>query len=158
MDKSMVLNLLVFTILLTLLCPKTDCYWPPHRPTPTEDPFTSFCNTQFQLANRACALVTFSSVGLPHHHHRHRHHHGHGHHHNHHDHDKQEVHQHLMHTETENALVEEECCRWLKEVDNDCACSVFVHLPTFLAKPPHNYSLVVNDECEVSFQCSPRLA
>ncbi|CAA0816722.1 Tetratricopeptide repeat (TPR)-like superfamily protein [Striga hermonthica] len=147
-------NLLIFTILLMimLLHPKsTDCLWMPRHPqipsvyppNPLQDPSTPLCNNQFTLANRACALVPYRSVGPPsppvHHHHT----------------------AHRRHKRHDNGMVtpvEEECCRWLKEVDNVCACNVLTHLPIFLSKLTHNYTIVVNYECEVTFECGSRSA
>lgn len=49
--------------------------------------------------------------------------------------------------------VEEDCCRWLKEVDAVCVCDVLLRLPTFLVKPRHAYSLAIGDECNVTYNC-----
>ncbi|CAN1130812.1 hypothetical protein LINPERPRIM_LOCUS13440 [Linum perenne] len=52
---------------------------------------------------------------------------------------------------------EENCCRWLKEMDSECVCDVLVRLPPFLAKPSHVYSVHVYDGCVVTFSCSGRI-
>lgn len=51
---------------------------------------------------------------------------------------------------------EENCCRWLKELDNECVCDVLLHLPNFLARPIHKYSVIVGDACSVSYTCGGR--
>ncbi|CAN0890157.1 hypothetical protein LINGRAHAP2_LOCUS16288 [Linum grandiflorum] len=52
---------------------------------------------------------------------------------------------------------EENCCRWLKEMDSECVCDVLVRLPPFLAKPSHVYSVHVYDGCIITFSCSGRI-
>ncbi|GER55310.1 1-phosphatidylinositol-4-phosphate 5-kinases [Striga asiatica] len=153
MNKPNAQKLLIFTIILMLLHPKsTNCLWMPrrpqvpsvYRPNPLQDPSTPLCNNQFTLANHACAPVPYRSVRPPspsgHHHHHaaHRHHRRHG--------------------NSTVTPVEEECCRWLKEVDNLCVCNVLTHLPIFLSKLAHNYTVVVDYECEVTFECGLRSA
>ncbi|KAK4376286.1 hypothetical protein RND71_006963 [Anisodus tanguticus] len=49
---------------------------------------------------------------------------------------------------------EEECCRWMKLVDNECVCALLAYLPTFLARPVHQYTTVVDPSCSVTFMCS----
>ncbi|XP_058197466.1 uncharacterized protein LOC131313266 isoform X2 [Rhododendron vialii] len=87
-------------------------------------------------------------------HHRHRHddddgddHHRHHHHHHHHHH----RHRHSQGRRASDA--EDDCCTMLNEVDAVCVCSLLLRLPLFLSKPEHNYSVIVNDECEVTFEC-----
>ncbi|KAK6788419.1 hypothetical protein RDI58_016944 [Solanum bulbocastanum] len=48
---------------------------------------------------------------------------------------------------------EEECCRWMKAVDSKCVCSLLVHLPTFLARPIHQYTTLAHATCSVTFTC-----
>ncbi|GAA0175695.1 hypothetical protein LIER_28818 [Lithospermum erythrorhizon] len=53
--------------------------------------------------------------------------------------------------------VEQECCRWLKAVDTECVCDLLVHLPTFLSRPVHEYSVIVDETCNVTFACPSRI-
>ncbi|XP_031100177.1 uncharacterized protein LOC116004325 [Ipomoea triloba] len=53
--------------------------------------------------------------------------------------------------------VQQDCCRWLKEVDDECVCDLLVHLPPFLSRPLHRYTVRVDDTCTVTFQCGSRL-
>uniref|UniRef100_A0A6N2MD81 Uncharacterized protein n=1 Tax=Salix viminalis TaxID=40686 RepID=A0A6N2MD81_SALVM len=48
---------------------------------------------------------------------------------------------------------EENCCRWLNDVDAECVCELLVHLPPFLSKPPHEYTVKIDDSCTVSYSC-----
>ncbi|KAK2363629.1 hypothetical protein QL285_088589 [Trifolium repens] len=48
---------------------------------------------------------------------------------------------------------EENCCRWAKEVDNQCVCELLVRLPPFLVRPPHKYTLTIGEDCEVTYSC-----
>ncbi|XP_049411970.1 pectinesterase inhibitor 10-like [Solanum stenotomum] len=48
---------------------------------------------------------------------------------------------------------EEECCRWMKAVDSECVCSLLTHLPTFLARPIHQYTTLAHATCSVTFTC-----
>ncbi|XP_058076416.1 uncharacterized protein LOC131225005 [Magnolia sinica] len=42
----------------------------------------------------------------------------------------------------------ENCCRWLKELDDVCVCSVFSRLPLFLTTPDHTYTVEVGGKCK----------
>lgn len=134
-----------------------------YRPAPAL-PFPSFpalrplCLSQFALVNHACSMLPYSPLPPPAppspptppapaqppcppktghrhgHHHRHRH--------------------------TSSAPVSaaaEECCRWLKEVDTQCVCDLLVRLPIFLAKPSHDYTVNVSEDCSVTYQCPGRV-
>ncbi|CAL1362029.1 unnamed protein product [Linum trigynum] len=70
-----------------------------------------------------------------------RHRHGRGHHHHH----------------RTPSPAEQNCCRWLKELDGECVCDVLVRLPPFLAKPSHKYTLYVNGACVITYSCSGRI-
>lgn len=150
MDRAVTLQLLV-TLVLLVLYPKAESIWVPNHPLPPIN-LPPLCASQFALANRACAVLPYTPVPPPsppsppspegpesRHHHRH----GHGHRHSRH-----------RHRETH---AEEDCCRWLKEVDDVCVCELLVHLPPFLTRPVHNYTVVVDDSCEVTFACGSRL-
>ncbi|KAB2003444.1 hypothetical protein ES319_D11G132200v1 [Gossypium barbadense] len=58
------------------------------------------------------------------------------------------------HRETE---MQSYCCQWLKQVDTECVCDVLVHLPTFLSRPNHQYTVVVDDTCTVNYSCGGRI-
>ncbi|KAI3460864.1 hypothetical protein Pfo_017527 [Paulownia fortunei] len=142
MDRAITLKLLA-SIVLLILYPKAESQWFPRRPTPPINP-APLCATQLALVNRACSMLPCTPVPPPsppsppspdgpdsRHHHRHGHGHGHGH----------------------ETPAEEECCRWLKEVDSLCVCDLLVHLPPFLTRPVHNYTIVVDYVCDVTFEC-----
>lgn len=123
---------------------------------------TPLCATQFALVNHACTFLPYSPMPPPapfgppgppsplellepedpewQHHHRHRHNHHH--------------HGHKPHNPTP---IEMDCCRWLREVDNVCVCDLLVHLPAFLARPAHEYTVVVTDACNITYSCSGRV-
>ncbi|XP_058197465.1 uncharacterized protein LOC131313266 isoform X1 [Rhododendron vialii] len=72
-------------------------------------------------------------------------------HHNHHHHHRHHRHRHRQgHSASD---VEDECCRWLKEVDDECVCGLLLRLPPYLSKLEHDYTVIVNDDCEVTFEC-----
>ncbi|KAI4297574.1 hypothetical protein L6164_037459 [Bauhinia variegata] len=48
---------------------------------------------------------------------------------------------------------EDKCCRWVKEVDSQCVCEILIHLPSFLARPLHQYTVKVGELCEVTYSC-----
>lgn len=139
-----------FAGFLLLLVPKLEGQvLPPVVPRP-------LCASQFALASYACSLIPFTPLppqppsppsppdflGHSHgrgHSHRHRHRHGHGHGHGRHE-----------------TPAEESCCRWLKQLDSQCVCDLLVHLPNFLSRPAHEYTVIVGDACEVNFSCEGR--
>ncbi|RAL47945.1 hypothetical protein DM860_015732 [Cuscuta australis] len=53
----------------------------------------------------------------------------------------------------ESTPEEEICCRWLREVDDECVCQLLAQLPAFLSKPVHQYSVIVGEACNENFQC-----
>ncbi|KAG5051838.1 hypothetical protein JHK87_004036 [Glycine soja] len=40
---------------------------------------------------------------------------------------------------------EENCCRWAKEMDNQCVCEFLLLLPPFLTRPLHQYSISIGE-------------
>ncbi|XP_022760029.1 uncharacterized protein LOC111306422 [Durio zibethinus] len=114
------------------------------------------CASQFALVNYVCAMVPLVPLppATPHpalpsppppelgrrNGHRQGHRHGHRHRHGHH--------------ETHDQYY---CCQWLKQVDTECVCDILVHLPPFLSRPNHQYTVVVDDTCNVTFSCGGRL-
>ncbi|XP_010039258.2 proline-rich protein 13 [Eucalyptus grandis] len=146
---------------------------PPQRPQP-------LCASQFALVNHACSMIMPKPAPPPAppsppltppgplppppcpddesqrgHGHGHGHHNrtcqehrrGHGHHHR---------HQHGRHGD-EPSPAEQDCCKWLKEVDSECVCDLLVRLPSFLTRPIHVYTVTVPDLCNVTFFCGGRL-
>ncbi|XWS46793.1 hypothetical protein CRYUN_Cryun14cG0098700 [Craigia yunnanensis] len=115
------------------------------------------CATQLALLNNACAKVplvplpppsTTTPPALPsplppesgnRNGHRHGHRHGHGHRH-----------------ERQETPEQRSCCRWLKAVDVDCVCNILVHLPAFLSRPNHRYTVVVDETCSFTYSCGGR--
>ncbi|KAJ6973088.1 hypothetical protein NC653_033428 [Populus alba x Populus x berolinensis] len=49
--------------------------------------------------------------------------------------------------------LEENCCRWLSDVDPECVCELLVRLPPFLSKQHHEYTVKIDDTCSVSYSC-----
>lgn len=158
MDKiknSLALKLLA-TIIILLSCQPKEAkpQWSFPRPQITPRPL---CATQFALVNSACSMLPYMQVPPPsppsppappvsHHHYRLRH--SRRHRHSHHRHEP---------ASSGGSPVEETCCRWLKEIDSVCVCELLVYLPSFLTRPVHNYTVAVEDLCEVNFQCGSRL-
>ncbi|XP_010524012.1 PREDICTED: pleckstrin homology-like domain family A member 1 [Tarenaya hassleriana] len=79
-----------------------------------------------------------------HHHSSHKHHH-----HGHHRHKARKV-------EYKESFAEAECCKWLKQMDNECVCDLLLHLPPLLARPVHDYTVFVDESCIVTFSCGGR--
>ncbi|XP_023765228.1 uncharacterized protein LOC111913756 [Lactuca sativa] len=72
---------------------------------------------------------------------RHDHHHNHGHSH----------HRHRM------SPVEQQCCKWLAQVDDECVCELLGRLPPFLARPVHEYTVRVAGSCNTTYTCGAQL-
>ncbi|KAG6429153.1 hypothetical protein SASPL_107195 [Salvia splendens] len=141
----MAMKLLAATILIVSLS-TSQAHWHPRRPTP-------LCVSQLAIVNRACGRLPYARVNPPslpspparegegevesghHHHHHHR-----------------QPREGYVETAQEG-----ECCRWVKEVDTECVCDLLVHLPPFMTRPLHEYKVIVDDSCEVSFSCASRL-
>lgn len=153
MEASKVQTLAFFVVLLLVLLPEgSDCE--PIRSLPPPRPL---CSSQYVLVNYACSMLPYSprqsvlgSIASPspeageHKEHDHKHGHGHGHRHRHRG----------RHQETPQ---ERECCRWLREMNVECVCDLLVHLPSFLTKPFHNYTVIVDETCAITFPCAGRL-
>ncbi|TYI49000.1 hypothetical protein E1A91_D12G005400v1 [Gossypium mustelinum] len=105
------------------------------------------CKSQIALVNFACAMVPVLPMPQPPpppadgngHRHRHRRRHRHR-------------HRHGSHETPEQRY----CCEWLRQMDTLCVCEILYHLPPFLWKPNHKYTVVVDDECSVTFLCEGR--
>eukprot|EP00258_Populus_trichocarpa_P024101 XP_024440120.1 uncharacterized protein LOC18105302 [Populus trichocarpa] len=57
------------------------------------------------------------------------------------------------HGHNHGGMLEQNCCRWLSDVDPECVCELLVRLPPFLSKPHHEYTVKINDSCSVSYSC-----
>ncbi|KAE8686140.1 hypothetical protein F3Y22_tig00111084pilonHSYRG00043 [Hibiscus syriacus] len=103
------------------------------------------CRSQIALVNFACAMVPILPMpqsedgdeGSGSHRHRHRHRH---------------KHKHGVHERPEQRY----CCQWLKQIDSLCVCEILVHLPPFLWKLNHKYTVVVDEKCSVTYLCQGR--
>ncbi|CAK7350983.1 unnamed protein product [Dovyalis caffra] len=50
--------------------------------------------------------------------------------------------------------IEEDCCKWLEALDIECVCGLLHnHLPVFLSKPAHEYTLYVSGSCNITYAC-----
>ncbi|KAG9134015.1 hypothetical protein Leryth_004715 [Lithospermum erythrorhizon] len=153
MEKAKILKLVVLLAFLMLVFADP--------PAPSEDYSTRpLCQSQFMLVNHACATIPFNPVPVPvpstpeqpgrplppspaHpdiYMHRHR---------NHRRHEKRDLYA--------ESPAERECCRWLNTVDDECICDILVHLPTFLSRPVHEYTVTLTETCRVTFSCPSRV-
>ncbi|KAL2504186.1 Uncharacterized protein Adt_16246 [Abeliophyllum distichum] len=144
MNRAITLKFILFAVLLVLY-PGTESQWV-RRPPPLPINPHPLCASQYALVNHACATLPFTPIPPPSllssspsdgSIHRHRHRHGH------------------RHTRGghKEARGEHDCCRWLRELDSICVCDLLVHLPPFLSRPIHNYTIIVDESCDVTFQC-----
>ncbi|XP_008368867.4 uncharacterized protein LOC126614191 [Malus sylvestris] len=158
MERVKILTLTLFAAsLLFLPKMKAQHLFPPARP---------LCASQFALANYACSMLPFTPTPPPtppspppsppdddegqeeDHGHDHGHSHGHGHNHGH-----RHVHHRHRHHDHQAIPAEDNCCKWLNQLDNECVCELLVHLPNFLIRPAHAYSVAVGETCTVSYTC-----
>ncbi|CAL1362027.1 unnamed protein product [Linum trigynum] len=51
---------------------------------------------------------------------------------------------------------EANCCKWVGAVDNECVCELLFRLPTFLARPIHEYTIIVSEWCKITYTCGGR--
>ncbi|KAF2594165.1 hypothetical protein F2Q70_00044302 [Brassica cretica] len=79
------------------------------------------------------------------------------HHDNNHNHRRHHHHHHHHQRHREETFAQQECCKWLKQMDNECVCDLLVRLPPLLAKPAHNYTVFVDESCIVTYTCGGRL-
>ena len=123
-----------------------------------------FCRSQFNLANEACSLRTFSgpnpvqplrlhsngsssaSYELQADHHDHGHH---GHEREHTAHSRRHG---LGHGGGRDPY-DTACCRRLMGIDNACICQAMSFLPVFMSKVKHAIKLSPVPGCDVSFEC-----
>ncbi|KAJ0947292.1 putative bifunctional inhibitor/plant lipid transfer protein/seed storage helical domain superfamily [Helianthus annuus] len=85
----------------------------------------------------------------------HVHKHGHGHGHHRHDHHKHRVRGH--HHKHKMSPVEQQCCKWLAQVDDECVCELLGRLPPFLVRPIHEYTVRVAGSCNTTYSCGAQL-
>ncbi|CAI0395317.1 unnamed protein product [Linum tenue] len=51
---------------------------------------------------------------------------------------------------------EANCCKWVGAVDDECVCELLFRLPTFLARPIHEYTIIVSEWCKITYTCGGR--
>jgi len=162
-----IFNLITVALTLLALVPKTESQIrPPVIPIPKGP--RPLCASQFALVNYACSRLPFIPVVPPdsrpspdhedddhrdrHHNHSRRHNRRHEHdreHRHEHDHEHRHEHDHRRHQTPE----EDNCCRWAKEVDDQCVCQLLGRLPPFLIKPVHQYTLNIGEGCDITYSC-----
>ncbi|RAL47927.1 hypothetical protein DM860_015714 [Cuscuta australis] len=134
---------LFFLVLVLLLGPPSTLAVEGHWRRPPPAPM---CASQITLVNHACSFLMLNPrspppSALPHHpvqrHHLPHHHHHHP----------------PPHHVRRHSPEEEICCRWLKEVDDQCVCDMLVNLPPFLARPLHQFTVRVGDSCHQTYRC-----
>ncbi|GMI69371.1 hypothetical protein HRI_000606400 [Hibiscus trionum] len=104
------------------------------------------CRSQIALVNFACAMVPILPMPPPppppvdgdEHGRSHRH-----------KHRRRHRHRHRIHETPEQRY----CCEWLRQIDPVCVCEILLHLPPFLWKPNHKYTVVVDENCSVTYAC-----
>lgn len=147
------LLLFLFSMFLVVLPNDLVPQWPDvQKLSPPGRRRPPLCSNLFALANYACAMVPFrpalpSPPATPElgYHRNERSPHGHMHSRHNHTHRYQET--------SEQSY----CCLWLKQVDTECVCDILVRLPIFLSKPVHQYSVVVDETCTVTYSCEGRV-
>ncbi|KAL5796756.1 hypothetical protein ACOSQ2_001576 [Xanthoceras sorbifolium] len=162
MNRIKIHSLALLMVILALL-PETQSQRPRPMPIPTVPlvPPGPLCASQLTLVNYACSMLP-SSPALPMSHpsppsppslpslpddgYDSRHIHG-----------CEQGHGHRHRNGRQATREQENCCRWLREVDNECVCDLLVHLPLFLSKPIHAYTVHVDASCNVTFTCGGRL-
>ncbi|KAJ7972822.1 Bifunctional inhibitor/plant lipid transfer protein/seed storage helical domain containing protein [Quillaja saponaria] len=160
MERFKILNLITLSVAFVAFVPNIESLFGPPMPPIAPRPL---CASQIALANYACAMIPYTPVPPPsppsnsptppppedsegnRHHHEHGHGHGHGHAHS---------HSHRHRHRAPPSPVEDNCCRWAREVDNQCVCEILVHLPSFLSRPIHSYILSVGGFCNVTYTCA----
>lgn len=145
MNRAIALKFILCSVLLVLY-PRTESQWAPRSP-PLPVNLPPLCASQYALVNHACSTLPFTPLPPPprlssfsqsnHSSHRHRHRHEHR-------------HTRKGHKEERG---EHDCCRWFRELDSVCVCHLLVRLPRFLTRPVHNYTVIVDETCDVTFQC-----
>ncbi|KZV43096.1 hypothetical protein F511_04488 [Dorcoceras hygrometricum] len=125
--------------MLSMHYPKAESQWIPLPPKSVGP--TPLCSSQLALVSHACTLVVYTPASPPT--------------------ASVETLRHHEHNQSSQGLVEgspaeTECCRWLKELDDVCVCDLLVHLPQFLTKPVHSYTIAIDNTCDVTFSCGSK--
>lgn len=143
MDIHNIPKIVLIAVFLVLHPSGSRSQWVNNQPSP-------LCPSQFALVNHACLSLPVLPMPPPspplslppppppspserRHRHRHGRHHGH-----------------------QETLVEENCCRWMKQIDSECVCDLLVHLPPFLSRPVHQYTVMIDPSCNITFECGSR--
>ncbi|XP_055813299.1 uncharacterized protein LOC129882843 [Solanum dulcamara] len=149
MDIHSIPKIVLIVVLFLVVHPSgSRSQWVTNQPSP-------LCPSQFALVNHACSLLPFVPVSPPsppsspsllvapppppspperRHRHRHDRHHGH-----------------------RESSAEENCCRWMRQVDSECVCDLLIRLPLFLSRPVHQYTIMVDPACNITFECGSRV-
>ncbi|CAK7348178.1 unnamed protein product [Dovyalis caffra] len=141
MGRVKILALALFVASLLLEQPATEA-----NPAPTQHPL---CVSQYSLVNYACSgirgtpLPNYSLTSDDDHDGGHGHGHGHSHRHGH-------RHRHRASHHGPSSS-QDNCCKWLNELDDECVCDLLYNLPPFLSKPAHQYTLYVDEACNVTY-------
>ncbi|KAH8489302.1 hypothetical protein Peur_059142 [Populus x canadensis] len=125
-----------------------------------DPPQRSLCMPQYSLVNHACSVIL--GYSLPNHpltsDDGHGHGHGHGNGGHGHSHGRRRHRHRQRHGGSHNgSSSEDNCCKWLKELDEECVCDVLYRLPPFLSKPTHTYTVYVAEACNVTYSCDMHL-
>ncbi|XP_076940340.1 uncharacterized protein LOC143609476 [Bidens hawaiensis] len=71
----------------------------------------------------------------------------------HHKHDHHNKRVHGRHRKHKMSPVEQQCCKWLAQVDDECVCELLGRLPPFLVRPVHEYTVRVAGSCNTTYSC-----
>ncbi|CAL0320579.1 unnamed protein product [Lupinus luteus] len=144
MKKVKIFNFITLGVTFLVLVPKIESQIRPPIGSLPPAPPRPLCASQFALVNYACAMLSFTpgspddNVGLS----SHQHHQGHAH-----GHRRGHGHRHG------NTPEEENCCRWVREMDSQCVCEILVRFPPFLTRPVHQYRVLIGESCDVTYNC-----
>ncbi|KAK7336733.1 hypothetical protein VNO77_17279 [Canavalia gladiata] len=156
MERVEIFNLITIALTFLALVPEMESQIIPQFFTvPSKTP-RPLCASQFALVNYACSRLPFihgvppapssssDSPPSPEDEEGHK---------NHHKNESSHSHRHRHKHRHHETPDEENCCRWAKEVDNECVCELLVRLPPFLVRPLHRYTLNVGESCEITYSC-----
>ncbi|KAK6937497.1 hypothetical protein RJ641_031005 [Dillenia turbinata] len=131
--------------------------WPKSKEPAPWSSSRPLCLSQFALVNHACSVLPFTPIPPPDQQGFELEHDQHEHESNRDDHKGRRKHgvgHHSHGPRHRTTPIEDDCCKWLKQVDSICVCKLLVHLPPFLTSPAHAFSITVDDTCSVTFTCS----
>ncbi|PIA26501.1 hypothetical protein AQUCO_09200007v1 [Aquilegia coerulea] len=156
--------LLAFLAIFLVLIPEIICMPNFGQPIPNFVQPRPLCLSQFALVNQACSSLPINVgpvVGAPpddtdepnepdqkgaangHEQHRREHH---------------EHHRRRHHRHHEMSKGVEDCCRWLKNLDDACVCELLFRLPPFLRRHSHSYVISLDEDCKVTYKCDGGLS